>query len=251
MAKRRANHEGTIFKRKNGTWRAQVSILGRRLSFSAQNQKTCQEWLKETISQIDEGYSYSSAQTTLKRFLMDWLVSIQPSRSPGTLEMYQSTVEREINQRIGHLRLKDLRPDQIQSLYDLRLAEGGSPHTIKRIHKVLHCALEQGVKLGLLVRNPASVVSLPKLKHQEMRFFNGKQVKQFLWTAKVFEEELYPLYYLAIHTGMRKSELLGLRWDDIDWEHSTIKVQRQLRWKKGGEVEFPTPKTRNGIRTII
>jgi integrase len=105
--------------------------------------------------------------------------------------------------------------------------------------------------LGLLVRNPASVITPPKLKHKEMRFYTEEQVQQFLETAKVFEEELYPLYYLAIHTGMRKSELLGLRWSDIDWEHSKLKVQRQLRWKKGGEVEFPTPKTHNGIRTVI
>jgi integrase len=84
-----------------------------------------------------------------------------------------------------------------------------------------------------------------------MRFFNEEQIKQFLWAAQVFEENMYPLYYLAIHTGMRKSELLGLRWDDIDWEHSKLKVQRQLRWKRGGHYEFPTPKTHNGIRTII
>jgi integrase len=251
MAKRRANHEGTIFKRKNGTWRAQVSIHGRRLNFSANTQKECQEWLKETISQIDEGYSYSSAQTTLKRFLEDWLISIQTSRSPSTLEMYQATVKREINPRIGQIRLKDLHPEHIQGLYDLRLAQGASPHTIKRIHKVLHCALEQGVKLGLLVRNPASVTSPPKLKQKEMSFYTEGQVQQFLKATQVFGEALYPLYYLAIHTGMRKSELLGLRWSDIDWEHSKLKVQRQLRWKKGGEAEFPTPKSRNGIRTII
>jgi integrase len=251
MAKRRANHEGTIFKRKNGTWRAQVSIHGRRLSFSAQTQKACQEWLKETISQIDEGYSYRSAQMTLKRFLEDWLVSIQTSRSPSTLDMYAATVKREIDSHIGQIKLKDLRPNHIQGLYDLRLAEGASPHTIKRIHKVLHCALGKGVRLGLLIRNPASATSPPKLKHKEMCFFTEEQVKQFLKVAQIFEEDLYPLYYLAIHTGMRKSELLGLRWDDIDWEHNKLKVQRQLRWKKGGEFYFPTPKTRNGIRTII
>ena len=80
----------------------------------------------------------------------------------------------------------DLRPDHIQGLYDLRLAEGGTPHTIKRIHKVLHCALEQGVKPGLLVRNPATATSPAKLKHKEMSFYTEEQVKQFLWAAKVF-----------------------------------------------------------------
>ena len=89
MAKRRANHEGTIFKRINGTWRAQVSIHSRRLSFSAETQKECQDWIKETVRQLDEGYSFTSAQITLKQYLGDWLVSIQTSRSPRTLQMYQ------------------------------------------------------------------------------------------------------------------------------------------------------------------
>ena len=113
MAKRRGNHEGTIFKRKNGSWRAQVSIHGRRLSFSGKTQKACQDWLKETIRQMDEGYSYSSAQTILRGFLNNWLVSIEPSRSPRTWLIYKNTVENEIIPRIGSIKLKDLRPDHI------------------------------------------------------------------------------------------------------------------------------------------
>ena len=205
MAKRRANHEGTIFKRKNGTWRGQVTIHGRRLSYSGKTQKACQEWLKETINQIDEGYSYSSAKVTLKRFIEDWLVSIRSSRSSRSMEMYQATVDQEIVPRLGQIRLKDLRPDHIQGLYDLRIGEGVSPYTIKRIHKVLHCSLEQGVKLGLLIRNPASVTSPPKLKQREMSFYTEEQVQAFLSTANESNDPLYPLYYLAIHTGMRKS----------------------------------------------
>ena len=165
--------------------------------------------------------------------------------------MYQATADREIISRLGQIKFKDVRPDHIQGLYDLRMAEGASPYTIKRIHKVLHCALEQGVKTGLLVRNPSSVTSPPKLKQREMSFYTEERVQAFLSTANGSNDALYPLYYLVIHTGMRKSELLGLKWEDLDWERRTIKVQRQLRWVKGGKVEFSTPKTRNGIRMII
>lgn len=106
------------------------------------------------------------------------------------------------------------------------------------MHKVLHCALKQGVKLGLLVRNPASVVIRPKLEQNEMKFFTEEQAQQFLHTAK--QDRLYALYYLAIHTGMRKSELLGLRWKDVDWENGVLQVQRQLRYAKG-QFEFSRP----------
>jgi integrase len=155
------------------------------------------------------------------------------------------------NPYLGRLKLKDLRPEHIQVLYDLRVAQGTSLHTVRKIHKVLHCSLEQAVKSGLVIRNPASATTPPKLKQNEMHFFTEEQIQHFLTTAQKARDPLYPLYYLAIHTGMRKSELLGLKWEDLDWERRTLKVQRQLRWVKGGKYEFSTPKTRNGIRTII
>ncbi len=113
MAKRRANHEGTIFKRDNGTWRAQVSIHGRRLSFTGQTQKECQEWVKKTRKQLEAGYSYDSAQTTLEAFLNNWVASIQSSRAPGTWQLYKYAIEREINPYLGKIKLKDLHPELV------------------------------------------------------------------------------------------------------------------------------------------
>jgi integrase len=250
MAKRRANHEGTIFKRNNGSWRAQVSIQGRRLSHTAKTQRECKEWLKDTIKQLDQGYSYRSAQTSLETFLENWLISIQSSRAPSTLNIYQLTIQNEITPVLGKVKLKDLSPDKIQLLFDRKLAEGGSPHTVKRIHKVLHVALGQGVKLGLLTRNPVTATVPPRITTREMQYLAEHQVQSFLEKAKISQPELYALYYLAIHTGMRKSELLGLHWEDIDWQHSTLQVQRQLRWKEKGQYEFSSPKTTNGVRSI-
>jgi integrase len=230
MAKRRANHEGTIFKRDKGSWRAQVSIQGRRLSHTAKTQRECKEWLKDTIKQLDQGYTYRSAQTSVEKFF--------------------STIQNEIIPALGHIKLKDLSPDKIQRLFDRKLAEGSSPYAIKRIHKVMHVALAQGVKLGLLTRNPVSATVSPKVTSREMKYLTEQETRVFLETANLIQPELYALYYLAIHTGMRKSELLGLRWEDIDWQHSTLQVQRQLRWKRQGQYEFNSPKTAKGIRSI-
>jgi integrase len=250
MAKRRANHEGTIFKRKNGSWRAQVSIQGRRLSHTAKTQRECKEWLKETIQHLDQGYTYRSAQTSLEGFLENWLVSIQCSRAPGTLNLYRLTIRNEIIPALGHIKLKDLSPDKIQRLFDRKLAEGASPYAVKRIHKVLHVALGQGVKLGLLTRNQVSTTVSPRITSREMQYLTEREVQAFLELAKQVQAELYALYFLAIHTEMRKSELLGLQWEDIDWQHGTLQVQRQLRWKRKWEFEFTVPKTSKGIRSI-
>ena len=182
------------------------------------------------IQKLDQGYTFRSAQTSLKEFLENWLVSIQSSRAPRTLDC-----------SVVH----------IQRLFDRRMAEGASSYTIKRIRKVLHVALGRGVKLGLLTRNPVSATIPPRIQTREMCFYTEKEVRIFLEVAETIQPELYPLYYLAIHTGMRKSELLGLQWEDVDWKRSTLQVQRQLRWVKGRQYEFPKPKTSKGIRSIV
>jgi integrase len=83
-----------------------------------------------------------------------------------------------------------------------------------------------------------------------MSFYDDRQVRSLLKTARDIEDKLYPLYYLAIHTGMRQAELIGLKWEDIDWSLSTIQVRRQVRHFKGANYAFLEPKSKSGTRTI-
>jgi integrase len=92
---------------------------------------------------------------------------------------------------------------------------------------------------------------LTKPEQTEMKFYDDQDVKVVLKTAKGIQCKLYPLYYLAIHTGMRQSELIGLKWEDIDWSLGTIQVKRQVRNFKGASYLFLEPKSRSGTRTII
>ena len=251
MAKRRGNHEGTIFKRSNGTWRAQISIHGKRLGFSAKSQAECRKWLDEMTYQSKQGINLEAGSKKLKQFLEEWLVTVQSSKSPSTVGIYSRVLNRHVDPILGAVQVKDINPDQIQTLYSQRLSEGFSKHAVHQIHQVLHVAFEHALKLRLIPRNPVSYTSPPKPKRTEMSFYDESQVQTLLLTAQSITDHYYPLYYLAVHTGMRQGELLGLKWEDLDWNRRTLNVHRQLAYLPGGAFEFRDPKTKHGKRTIL
>lgn len=248
MAKKRVNHEGTIFQRNNGTWRAQLTLNGQRLSFSGKSQRECRDWIKATQQKIDAGLSFEGAQTSLENFLSDWLVTIKSSLRVRTCTQYEQIVRDHINPQLGQIKLFDLRPEHIQKLYNAHLKAGIGPRTVQLTHAVLRRALVHAVKLGLLERNPAAATVPPRPKPAEMKILDERQVSLFLSAAKESRNEA--LYCLALTTGMRQSELLGLQWADLDWTKKTLKIQRQLKRKRGGGFNYLTPKTKAGKRTI-
>jgi len=251
MAKIRSHNEGSIYQRSNGKWRAQVSIDGRRLSFTAKTKKEGLAWILETKNQIDKGLTFQAAGTTLEEFLGEWSRIVSSSSSKGTYFTYSWTVQKRIIPYIGNVNLMDLRPDRIQRFYIHLQKEGLSHHPVAVTHKTLIVAMNHAVKLGLIGRNPCSGTIPPKPEQAEMKFYDDRQVKSLLKTAKDIEDRFYPLYYLAIHTGMRQSELIGLKWEDVDWNLSTIRVKRQVRHFKGASYAFLEPKSKSGTRTII
>jgi len=161
------------------------------------------------------------------------------------------TVEKRIVPYLGKVNLMDLRPDRVQRFYNYLQKEGLSHHAVAVTHKTLRVAMNHAVKLGLIGRNPCSGTTTPKPEQTEMKFYDDQQVKSLLKTAKDIGDKLYPLYYLAIHTGMRQAELIGFKWEDINWSLGTIQVKRQVRHFKGANYAFLEPKSKSGTRTII
>ena len=127
---------------------------------------------------------------------------------------------------LGNIKLKDLRPDQIQWMYNHLLEQNIGIPTVRKVHTVLHSALAQAEKLGMINRNPVSATQPPKAPDREMAFLTDSQVSQLLIALQ--GHRLEALIHLAIVTGMRQMELLGLKWTDLDWTRRTIKVERQL-----------------------
>ena len=170
---------------------------------------------------------------------------------PTTFTQYRQITRDYIIPEIGQLLIRDLRPDHIQHLYNKKLSEGLGIRSVKTIHSVLHNALNQAVKLGILNRNPAKATSPPNPTQKEMKFYDQTQVHQLLISAKLTEDRYHALFKLAVTTGMRQGELLGLRWSDLDLQTGTLRVSRQLKRRKGGGFRFAPPKSKAGIRTLV
>jgi len=247
--KYRGKNEGSISKRRNGRWRAQISINGRRLSKDHPTKADALAWLRETQNKLDQGMNFSGAQSSLSEFLEGWLVTIESSLRPRTVDQYRTTCRLHITPSLGKIRLIELRPEHIQRLYQTKIKAGVGLRTVEMIHVTLHRALDHALKLGLIGRNPTDATTPARPEVKEMKFYDESLVNQFLNAAEGDRNET--IYHLAIATGMRQSELLGLLWSDLDWRRRSITVQRQL--KRGGKKGdyFSTPKTRAGRRSIL
>jgi len=124
------------------------------------------------------------------------------------------------------VKLKNLTPVHVRGLYREKLQAGLSPRTVQYIHVTLHKALKQAVQDGLIPRNATEAVKAPQVRRQEINPLSAEQVKVLLKTAS--GDRLEALFVLAIHTGLRQGELLGLKWEDVDLESGTLRVRRTL-----------------------
>jgi integrase len=249
MANKRGQNEGTIYKRNDGTWAAQVSIQGRRLTKYTKTQFETRTWLRTTLNQVDDGITFLGAQMELGKYLEQWLVTVKTSVRPKTYEQYKQIVTSHIVPILGHIKLKDVRPDHVQYLYNTKLKSGTSHRTVIMIHAVLHLALNQALKMGLIGRNPSDAVIKPKLIKKEMKTLTETQVQTLLLASRGTRHEV--LYRLAVTTGLREGELLGLKWADLDWVTRHVKIQRQLQWLSGQGLVFSEPKSAAGRRVIV
>jgi integrase len=249
MAKRRNNHEGTIFQLPSGRWRVQVAINSRRQGYTANTRQECSSWVRNTfIKAQNQGISPVS-KITYGEYLENWLIAIESSIKETTFTHYEQLLRKHILPALGGIRIHELDPVRIQALYNEKIKAGYGARTVQVMHVVIHHSLAQAIKLGILDNNPDDATTPPKTKHREMRFYDEAQVSQFLIAAEGCRNEA--LYYIALYTGMRQAEILGLCWSDVDWKKKSIHVQRQLRRGfRDGEL-FTSPKSKAGIRTVL
>jgi len=205
--------------------------------------------LQKKFRQWHLGKSINWGRTTLQDYLEQHLIRIEPTLHPNTHKSYSQVVQDHIDPIIGSMRLKKLSPDHIQKLYSNKLNSGVSPSTVHHIHKVLSRALTIAVIRGYIEHNPAKFVSKPQIIRKEMKTFSSEEVR--ILFREISGSRLEALYYLAVTTGLRQAEILGLQWPDLEKEKGTLRVQRQLQRVHGKGLIFTEPKSASSRRLIV
>ena len=224
MSKKRGQGEGSIYKRKDSLWVAQYTTYietGKKTKYIySKTRKEAAAKLAKAIAERDSGIIFDSSSLKVEKYLDRWLGTIRDTVRHGTWRRYEEATRIHIKPTLGNLRLERITALQIQSLYRTKLASGLSPRTVQIIHTTLHKALKQAVKWSLIPRNVTEAVDPPQSPKKEIKPLSEAQVKILLEAAK--GTGLYALYVLAVTTGMRQGELLGLKWEDLDLQVETM-----------------------------
>jgi integrase len=249
--KRRGHGEGSIKQRADGLWEARVSLEGgKRRSFYGKTRREAQDKLRGALRDIDAGLNLSADRQTVAQYLDKWLsASAKPSVKIRTYEGYESIVRVRVAPRIGRKQLAKLTPLDLQSLYSELADAGLSARSIGHTHRVLHRALDQAVKWNILARNPCHGTTAPRPQRAEMKVLTPEQVRAFL--AATVDHPAHALYTLAVTSGMRVGELLGLQWGDVDLDAGHLTIRRALQQQNSAGLVFVTPKTTKSRRRIL
>jgi integrase len=268
MPKRRANGEGNIRKRKDGRWEGRYTVghdpeTGKAIikNVLGKTQAEVKEKLKKAIEE-NVGIDYGRAKTyTVGTWLEVWMENYAKVKlRPSTFKTSQGFLKNHIKPQIGSVPLAELTSLDLQRFYK-HLLDGGrvdrieakkkpkglAPKTVRSIHQMICSAYNLAIEQCLVTKNPTQGCALPKVEHKEMKTLTADQLSTFFREAR--DSGVYELYYLDLATGLRRGELLGLKWADVDLDRGVLKIQRAISRQNGKVVEVPL-KTKNAYRTL-
>jgi integrase len=253
MAKKRGNGEGSIYRRTDGRWVGQYLVhtaKGPKYRYLyGKTRAVVAEKLTKAMADRDSGLIFDAGKMTVGEYLDRWLSdSVKGTVRTSTYERNEEIVRLHIKPSLGRVGLKKLTPAHVRGLYSEKLDSGLAPATVRRIHSTLYKALSQAVSDAIVPRNAAHVKA-PRPAPEEIRPLSEDEARAFLDAARQSGERFEALYVLAITTGLRRGELLGLRWDDLDLELGTLRVGRALM-REGGRHTLGETKTKRGRRQI-
>lgn len=212
------------------------------------NKNDAQKYLNKVLLEKDTTGFIEPSKELLSVYLERWLDTVaKPRVSAKTFQSYKDIVSCYLKPGVGDVSISKLHAEEIQKFYNSMLDKELSPRTVRYTHSVLRSALNQAVKWGLLYRNPADLVDLPKQKKEEMKVLTPAEAARFMEATRYSQWKA--LFSLLLASGMRPGEALGLKWTDIDFEKGRVHVQRALsRTKEGWRLE--EPKTAQSRRSI-
>ncbi|MDY7046405.1 site-specific integrase [Virgibacillus sp. M23] len=219
----------------------------KKLKRGFKTKKEAENAMIEAMDSINKGTYIEPSKTLYRDFMDSWLKDKKINVKKSTYSNYQYLVENFILVSLGDIELQKINPREIQTLYnDLKENNRLSSENIRKIHTIINDALNKAFKWGMINRNPATLVDAPKVVKKEVEVWNQDEINIFLNVAK--DSRYYHAFLLALTTGMRQGEILGLRWKDIDIENETISVVQTLSHK--GQELSAGAKTDSGNRRI-
>lgn len=270
MAKRRANGEGSIRKRSDGRWEGRYTVgydpeTGKQKfkNVLGKSQSEVKEKLKAAIEETRDLDISRADQFTLSEWLRYWLDNYgKVYLRPSSLTNYTGFLDNQIkNDPIATIKLNKLTTNDLQQFYN-RMSESGrvqrkesqnkpkglSAKSVRNIHCFISHAMNRAIDEKLISENPASRCSLPKKEQKEIEILPLADLQKFFEEAK--KSGVFELYFTELATGLRRGELLGLKWTDIDFNANSIYIQRQIT-RTDGEVKESPLKTKSAYRQII
>ena len=254
--------KGSITRRGKHSWRLKFDagrdpVTGKRDTTYVTvrgTKREAQEELNRLLFARDAGTFVAPSKLTVTAFLAWWIDAAEKlSISGKTAERYRALIHAQIHPHLGSTLLQKLKPADIAAWHGTLLSRGAvnggplSARTVGHAHRVLHKALSDGVRQEIVSRNVAAVIPPPKVQDVEMVALTADQVRAVV--AALRESAIYPHVVVLLATGLRRGELMGLRWGDVDLEAGTLRIERAVE-KTAKGLRVKAPKTANGRRTI-
>lgn len=255
---RRAIGEGTVYQRPDGKWIGEATIgwdggKRRRRRVVTETQREARARLRRIQDAIRDSAPIAADRLTVAQWLNEWLEKeARPRVRPRTFDGYRTIVVHHLAPYFAKVKLRDLEPRHVRDYLATKATQGSrkellSAQTLHHHHAVLRRALQVAESYGYVQRNVAKLASPPTIHRPEVAPLTPEQSTKFLAAIAGMRDE--HLYHVAMATGLRQSELLGLRWEDVDFEGATLSVRTTLQ-RYGGAYHLDPPKTSRSARTL-
>lgn len=252
-AGRRLNGEGSITRRADGRWMGRFYAwtptgTRKRITVYGRTRKEATEKMREAQERNRQGIPVPDRAWKLADWLDYWLENVvTPNRRPATYRLYEMTVRLHLKPGLGSYPLNRLSASRVQAFFNGQLSAGRSVRTVQVMKTVLSSALSRAIREELVVRNVARLAELPTWERKPITPWSAAEARAFLDAAK--QDPLYPAFMLLLLYGLRRGEVLGLRWRDVDEEDGEIRIRQQVQRIKG-ELRFYPVKTAAGRRDL-
>ncbi len=242
---------GSVFHRKDGRWEAKFKVeeTGKYRSLYAATETEAYKKLEDALFEQKQGILATGPTQTVKQFLEYWLEDVKkPKVRIGSYDSYRTVLNKYLIPGLGHIKLQKLTTQQIQMFYGREQKKGISAGRIKYIHSVLKRALNYAKRIKIVGSNVSDGIELSPIKEHEIEPLTVEHAQLLL--HKVREHHLEALLTLAISTGMRKGEILGLRWQDVDLQKGELQIRRTLGYMAHIKFFEGEPKTDKSKRKL-